>query len=164
MKIANLSASEQWNCCYECLYYGLNSFSSYSFKIILKIASTISRRRPKKKKPFVFTSGVFQNSWRVYFIKLVLQASTAVPLSTRCFYKSMQASKSARYMKFGVIATLAIKNAIFLSMKLYSLVKIIRSHRRVPPQFSEQTRFFCMSYMSNEKRQLMTRGYFTKLY
>lgn len=57
MKIVNLSASEQCNCCYECLYYGLKPFTAYSFKIIMEIASTNSRRR---QKTFVFTSGVFR--------------------------------------------------------------------------------------------------------
>jgi hypothetical protein len=49
-------------------------------------------------------------------------------------------------------------------MKPYSLVEIIWSHRSIPPPFSEQSRFFCIGYMSNEKRRLMTRGYFTKLH
>jgi hypothetical protein len=47
MKIVNVSASEQSNCCYECLYCGLNSFTSYTFKNITKIASTICRRKQK---------------------------------------------------------------------------------------------------------------------
>lgn len=47
MKMVNLVASEQCNCYYECLYYGLNSFTSYSFKIIVKISNTISKKRQK---------------------------------------------------------------------------------------------------------------------
>ena len=58
MKIVNLSAGEECNCCYVCLYYGLNFFTSYSFKIKMKIASMISRM--KQKKTFVFISGVFR--------------------------------------------------------------------------------------------------------
>jgi hypothetical protein len=49
MKVVNLSASEQCNCCDEFLYYGLNSFIVYSFQITVKIANTISK---KDKKTF----------------------------------------------------------------------------------------------------------------
>jgi hypothetical protein len=68
-------------------------------------------------------------------------------------YKSTQAPKSARYVKFGVIATTAMKNAVFLSLKLYSLVKIIRSHRSIAPPFSEQMRFFCIGWLYVERKK-----------
>jgi len=63
---------------------------------------------------------------------------TVVPLLTRCFYETMQASKSARYLRFDVIAILAMKNTIFLSMKPFSLVENIRSHISIPPHFQSR--------------------------
>jgi len=82
MKIVNLSASEQSYLCYECLYYGLSSFTAYSFKIAMKIVSTISRRR---QKTFVFTSGVFRLHETYTSLNLCYKQRTVVPLLTRCF-------------------------------------------------------------------------------
>lgn len=132
--------------------------TSYSFKIKMKIASMISRR---KQKTFEFTSGVFRLYETYISFTFCWKHRAVVPLLTRCFYITTKASKSVR---FGVIATLVMKNIIVLSMKSHSLIEIIRSHRNIPPPFSEQTRFFCTGYMSKEKIRLMARSYFTMLY